>query len=232
MKQYTDQGKVDTRSGILFVSLVCLFVLMPALSSCWREDTVDHHVFIVEYQIDSGEKQVFDVYDYDVVGLPPNYWDLYGSWSLSKEDYLARFRMTLSTYESDFDFQLDFDVNSDTSFFYEGKKYYLSSCDSVEVSNDSVTYSKPSCALNVFFPGVSGVELVRENSWVRFSLEEIAPIWFSMDYMYCLIHYPEWPDISFVDTVTVQGALDFYYRVQGLGVGMKKVLIKRQDKDE
>jgi hypothetical protein len=215
MEQYTDQGKVETRSGILFVSLVCIFVLMPALSSCWRKDNVDNHLFVLEYQVDGGEKQVYEVKEKDITFLGPVKWDIDDFWILSEKDSLACHGMNIFHHTT----IMQYEVVSDTSFFYEGETYYMSS--------DSIVLFWPS---SVLLPGLNGrdyeYDVVRDKSWVRFHLVESGPIWYSIDFKYVTLHYPKWPDTSHKDTVVIQGVLDLYYGIQNHG--LKTALIKQQ----
>ena len=71
---------------------------------------------------------------------------------------------------------LEFNLKSDTTFFYEGQSYYLS-CDNDGIPN-SLDY------LNVVFPGVSRDSLIRDMSWARFLPKDNNDISFSVEFEY------------------------------------------------
>ncbi|MBO4567148.1 MAG: hypothetical protein J5695_07970 [Bacteroidales bacterium] len=226
MKQYTDQGKVDTRSGFgkgrrgakaLLACGVFLFVLMPNVCSCvdlFHQD----NMFVLEYRVNEGE---IIVVEYPSTGLYRADWS-YSSWPIFSysppperyfdEDYLpppsdslARFYLSISGYTVG----LSFGLRSDTCFFFDGETYYMSNCDSLAIYNmdDGSIRSIGPCHLETIgFPECRNSYLLRDKSWVRFHLSEYASKWFSLEFEYVMLKSEE--DDS--EPTSIKGFLDIY----------------------
>ncbi|MBO4567150.1 MAG: hypothetical protein J5695_07980 [Bacteroidales bacterium] len=228
MKQYTDQGKVDTRSGCgkgrrvakaLLACGVFFFVLMPIVSSCfkWHRD----NTFVLEYQVNDGGPNVVEFPCDEQYGLAPKWFDssLWPIFSYSppppegadylppSSDSLARFYFSLS-----YDFHpgagVSFCLRSDTSFFCYGEIYYMSSCDSLVIYNDDESIRKlEPCSLDlIWFPEFRSGYLLRDKSWVRFHSSEDSSIWFTLEFEYVMLKSEDDDSVP----TNIKGFLDLY----------------------
>ena len=122
MKQYTDQGKVDTRSGfgagrlgcrVLLLSIILIFVSCFEINSDYKPLPYFHVYFTID-----GIAYEYDFYDKPSVFRQET--DSFSEFSLRQDN---RHSYSLQVFNTDCPLVINLQAISDADCFVEGKKY-------------------------------------------------------------------------------------------------------------
>lgn len=222
MKQFS---KCGITISILFVIMVCLTMSCRKLYHRDVNATLYYSYKGESNQIDFlGPAFLFDQSaDYDMQAF---FYIGDDSTIDSVNDSLARFYMRLTAQTSSVHAHMDFRLISDTSFFREGKSYFLVQCDSdtqnsVNHNNEGILITTP---LIIELPYVDNYDnFVKGLSWGQFKRGS-GSVCFTLSFNYVLAGQGNMT----TDTASLSGYVDVYWRALWAG-DREHVLIKASE---